>query len=306
MNENSTWRQALDRTRRAAFGRLSTLLGATEITPVFWEDMESLLLQADLGPRLTQQIITLLQQKTSAEGLTHRSELDRALREFLGSLLGASEPAVFTETPSVLLIAGVNGSGKTTSIAKLAHRFSRGGKRVLLAGADTFRAAASDQLEAWADRLGLEVITGAPGSDPGAVAHDAAQAALGRKMDLLIVDTAGRQHTSYNLMEELKKVRRVLGKAVPGAPHHTWLILDASTGQNAIAQAAAFRDAAGADGVILTKLDGSSKGGAVFRVRSELGLPILFVGLGEKVEDLVPFDQEAFLDGILTPPLPSP
>jgi fused signal recognition particle receptor len=299
MDNRSSWRQALDRTRRAAFGRLSALLGATELTPAVWEEMESLLLQADLGAKLTRQILTLLQQKTTAEGMIRRSELDRALREFLGSLLGNAEPVVFRETPSILLVAGVNGSGKTTSIAKLAHRFRLEGKRVLLAAADTFRAAASDQLAVWAGRVGVEVIAGAPGSDPGAVAHDAAQAALGRKADLLIVDTAGRQHTSYNLMEELKKVRRVLGKVVPGAPHHTWLVLDASTGQNALAQAAAFRDAAGADGVILTKLDGSAKGGVIFRIRSELGLPVLFVGLGETVDDLAPFDSDAFLDGIL-------
>jgi fused signal recognition particle receptor len=305
MSDLNNWRTALNRTRRAAFGRLSALLGATELSPAVWEEMESLLLQADLGPRLTQQIITLLQKKSTAEGMTRRADLTRALREFLGALLGIVEPVVFHETPSILLVAGVNGSGKTTSIAKLAHRYQREGKRVLLAAADTFRAAASDQLEIWAGRLGVDVIVGAPGSDPGAVAHDAAQAALSRKADLLIVDTAGRQHTSYNLMEELKKVRRVLGKVVPGAPHHTWLVLDASTGQNALAQAAAFRQAAAADGVILTKLDGSAKGGFVFRIRSELGLPVLFVGLGEKLEDLAPFDPEAFLNGILTPPLPS-
>jgi fused signal recognition particle receptor len=305
MSDLNNWRTALNRTRRAAFGRLSALLGATELSPAVWEEMESLLLQADLGPRLTQQIITLLQKKSTAEGMIRRADLTRALREFLGALLGIVEPVVFHETPSILLVAGVNGSGKTTSIAKLAHRYQREGKRVLLAAADTFRAAASDQLEIWAGRLGVDVIVGAPGSDPGAVAHDAAQAALARKADLLIVDTAGRQHTSYNLMEELKKVRRVLGKVVPGAPHHTWLVLDASTGQNALAQAAAFRQAAAADGVILTKLDGSAKGGFVFRIRSELGLPVLFVGLGEKLEDLAPFDPEAFLNGILTPPLPS-
>ncbi len=301
MSDLNNWRTALDRTRRAAFGRLSALIGATELTPAVWEEMESLLLQADLGPQLTQQIVALLQQKSSAEGMIRRAELARALREFLGSLLGTMEPVVFHGTPSVLLVAGVNGSGKTTSIAKLAHRFQREGKRVLLAAADTFRAAASDQLAVWAGRLGVEVIAGAPGSDPGAVAHDAAQAALARQADLLIVDTAGRQHTSYNLMEELKKVRRVLGKVVPGAPHHTWLVLDASTGQNALAQAAAFREAAAADGIILTKLDGSSKGGFIFRVRSELGLPILFVGLGEQIDDLAPFDPQAFLDGILAP-----
>jgi fused signal recognition particle receptor len=298
MIETPSWQRALDRTRRAAFGRLSALLGATEIRAEAWEEIESLLLQADLGPRLAQQAVGLLKEKTNREGFTRRAELEGALREFLGSLLGEAETASFSETPSVLLVAGVNGSGKTTTIAKLAHRFQREGKRVLLAAADTFRAAAADQLEIWGGRLGLETIAGAPGSDPGAVAHDAARAALIRKTDLLIVDTAGRQHTSHNLMEELKKVRRVLGKAVPGAPHHTWLVLDASTGQNALAQAAAFRDAVAADGVILAKLDGSAKGGFIFRIRSELGLPILFVGLGEKVEDLAPFDPGAFVSAI--------
>jgi fused signal recognition particle receptor len=304
MNEHTSWMQALDRTRRAAFGRLSSLLGATELRGETWEEIESLLLQADFGPRLAEEIVALLRKKADAEGITRRAELEQALRDYLGSQLGDPARVEFTESPSVLLIAGVNGSGKTTSIAKLAHRFQREGKRVLLAAADTYRAAASEQLEIWAGRLGLETVGGAPGSDPGAVAHDAAQAALGRGADLLIVDTAGRQHTSYNLMEELKKVRRVLGKVIPGAPHHTWLVLDASTGQNAISQAKAFREAVAADGVILAKLDGSARAGFVFRIRSELGLPVLFVGLGEGPEDLAPFDPAEFVEGILTPPNP--
>jgi fused signal recognition particle receptor len=306
MTQPGDWKQALQRTRRAVFGRLSSLLGATEINPAAWEEMESLLLQADLGPQLTQETIAFLQRQVKEQGLLRQADLVRALREFLDSFLDSTVVVEFTGKPSVLLMVGVNGSGKTTSIAKLAYRFQREGKRVVLAAADTFRAAAADQLEVWAQRLKLEVISGAPDSDPGAVAHDAAQAALAREADVLIVDTAGRLHTRFNLMEELKKVRRVLGKVIPGAPHHTWLVLDASTGQNALAQAAAFREAVAADGVILAKLDGSAKGGIVFRIRRELGLPILFVGLGEKFEDLAPFDREKFLDGLLTPPLPSP
>jgi fused signal recognition particle receptor len=302
MTDHAPWRQALDRTRRAAFGRLSSLLGATEITPAAWEEMESLLLQADLGPQLTQETIAFLNRATKERGLLRRAEVELALREFLGSFVDSGAAVGFDAKPAVLLMVGVNGSGKTTSIAKLAYRFQREGKRVLLAAADTFRAAATEQLEVWAQRLDLEVISGTTGSDPGAVAHDAAQAALARGLDLLIVDTAGRLHTRFNLMEELKKVRRVLGKVIPGAPHHTWLVLDASTGQNALAQAAAFRETVAADGVILAKLDGSAKGGIVFRIRSELGLPILFVGLGERPEDLAPFDREKFLDGLLTPP----
>jgi fused signal recognition particle receptor len=302
MTPSGDWKQALDRTRRAAFGRVASLLGATEITPAAWEEMESLLLQADLGPRLTQETIEFLQRKVKEKGLLQRVELTQTLREYLAAFLESPSPLELTAKPTILLIVGVNGSGKTTSIAKLADRYQREGKRVLLAAADTFRAAAAEQLEAWARRLKVELIAGAPGSDPGAVAFDAAQAALSRKADLLIVDTAGRQHTSYNLMQELKKVHRVLGKVVPGAPHHTWLVLDAATGQNALTQAAAFREAVGVDGVILTKIDGSAKGGIVFRIRSELGLPIVFVGLGEHSQDLAPFDPQAFLDGLLTPP----
>ncbi len=301
MTAPGDWKQALDRTRRAAFGRVAALLGATEITPAAWEEMESLLLQADLGPRLSQEAIEFLQRKVKEQGLLQRADLDRALREFLSAFLESPALLEFSSKPTVFLIVGVNGSGKTTSIAKLADRYQHEGKRVLLAAADTFRAAASEQLATWAQRLNVDIITGAPGSDPGAVVFDAAQAALARRADLLIVDTAGRQHTSYNLMEELKKVRRVLGKVVPGAPHHTWLVLDAATGQNALTQAAAFREAVGADGVILAKLDGSAKGGIVFRIRSELGLPIIYVGLGEHAQDLAPFDPQSFLDGLLTP-----
>jgi fused signal recognition particle receptor len=306
MSESANWRTALDRTRRAAFGRVAEILGASELDAAAWEELESLLIQADLGPRLAQAVISRLREEAAREGLTRRDALNRALRSQLAALLGGAETAAFAARPAVLLVAGVNGAGKTTTIAKLAHRYQREGMRVLLAAADTFRAAATDQLEVWAGRLGVEVITGQPGSDPGAVAHDAAQAALSRKADLLIVDTAGRLHTRYNLMEELKKVRRVLGKVIPGAPHHSWLVLDASTGQNALTQAAAFQEAAGADGVILAKLDGSAKGGILFRVRSELGLPVLFVGLGEGLGDLAPFVPETFIDGLLGAFHPSP
>jgi fused signal recognition particle receptor len=298
MNEKAFWRQALERTRRAAFGRMVTLLGASELTSESLEEIETLLLQADTGPTLTATAMGRLRATIRDNGLTHSEEARQTIREFFAGLIGETAAVRLDEKPCVVLIVGVNGSGKTTTIAKLAQRFSGEGKRVMLGAADTFRAAATEQLEVWAGRLGAEIVIGAPNSDPGAVAHDAAQAALHRGADVLLVDTAGRLHTRFNLMEELKKVRRVLGKVIPGAPHHTWLVLDASTGQNALAQAAAFRDAIGADGVILTKLDGSAKGGMAFRIRTELGLPILFVGLGEQAEDLAPFDREAFLDGL--------
>ena len=202
--------------------------------------------------------------------------------------------------PAVILLVGVNGSGKTTTAAKLGKQFALQGKKVLLAAADTFRAAAVDQLQVWGDRLGLPVVAGQPGSDPGAVTYDAIQSAISRKMDIVLVDTAGRLHTRYNLMEELRKVHRVSGKALPGAPHATWLVLDATTGQNALQQARAFKEAVQVNGVILAKLDSSAKGGMAFAIQQELGLPILYAGLGEKPEDLQRFDREAFVDGIIT------
>jgi len=196
-------------------------------------------------------------------------------------------------------MVGVNGSGKTTTIAKLGKRFVDEGRSILFGAADTFRAAAVDQLQVWGDRLKVEVVAGAPESDPGAVAFNAVQSGIARKIDIILIDTAGRLHTRFNLMEELKKVYRVVGKALDGAPHATWLVLDATTGQNALQQARAFKDAVQVSGVILSKLDSSARGGMAFAIQHELGLPILFAGLGEKPEDLQPFDPDAFVDGIL-------
>jgi fused signal recognition particle receptor len=202
--------------------------------------------------------------------------------------------------PAIVLLVGVNGSGKTTTAAKLGKQFSKQGKQVLLAAADTYRAAAVDQLQVWGERLNLPVIAGQPNADPGSVAFDAVQAAIARKSDIVLVDTAGRLHTRFNLMEELKKVHRVVGKALPGAPHATWLVLDATTGQNALQQARAFKDAVKVDGIILAKLDSSARGGMAFAIQRELGLPILYAGLGEKPDDLTLFDPEAFVDGLLS------
>ena len=204
-----------------------------------------------------------------------------------------------THHPAVITLVGVNGSGKTTTAAKLGYIYSKEGKKVLLAAADTFRAAAIDQLQVWAERLHLPVIAGQPESDPGAVAYDAVQAGIARNMDIVLIDTAGRLHTRYNLMEELKKVHRVLAKALPGAPHATLLVLDATTGQNALTQARAFQQAVNVNGVILTKLDSSARGGMAFAIQKELGLPIFYAGLGEKPEDLQPFDRIQFVKNIL-------
>jgi fused signal recognition particle receptor len=263
--------------------------------------VEALLIQADLGPALAAEITAQVRGQAARAGLIRKDELQGALREQLLRLLTPAVEYQPTQRPTVLLVVGVNGSGKTTTLAKLAHAFRAQGRSVLLAAADTFRAAATEQLGVWAARMGAELVAGKENGDPAAVAHDAAQAALARGIDVLLVDTAGRLHTRFNLMEELKKVRRVLGKVIPGAPHETWLVLDAMGGQNALAQARAFKDAVEVSGVILAKLDGSAKGGMTFAVQRELGLPVRFVGLGETLEDLAPFNPERFVDGLLAP-----
>jgi fused signal recognition particle receptor len=262
--------------------------------------LEALLVQADLGIETTTEVIDSLQRLTRTEGLLRSDELGEALRSELRKRLDRPPAIVWPESPSVLLVVGVNGSGKTTTIAKLGKLYLDEGKTILYGAADTFRAAAVDQLQVWADRLGVNVIAGAPESDPGAVAFNAVQAGVARNVDLVIIDTAGRLHTRFNLMEELKKVHRVVAKALPGAPHAVWLVLDATTGQNALQQARAFKEAVNVTGVILAKLDSSGRGGMAFAIKRELGLPILFAGLGEKMEDLQPFDPDAFVEGILS------
>lgn len=295
----SRWRSGLAKTSKATFGRIAGLLGATEITPETWDELEALLIQADLGIETATEVIEALRRLVRTEGLVRSDELESALRSELRQRLSEPPAIIWTVQPSVLLVVGVNGSGKTTTIAKLGKRYVGEGKTVILGAADTFRAAAVDQLQVWGDRLGVDVIAGAPESDPGAVAFNAVQAGSARHADLVIIDTAGRLHTRFNLMEELKKVYRVVGKALPGAPHAVWLVLDATTGQNALQQARAFKEAVNVTGVILAKLDSSARGGMAFAIKRELGLPILFAGLGEKAEDLQPFDPDAFVEGIL-------
>ena len=296
----SRWRSGLAKSSKAAFGRLASLFGATEITDRTWDELEALLVQADLGIETTTEVIDSLRRLTRTEGLLRSDELGEALRSELRKRLDRPPAIVWPESPSVLLVVGVNGSGKTTTIAKLGKLYLDEGKTILYGAADTFRAAAVDQLQVWADRLGVNVIAGAPESDPGAVAFNAVQAGVARNVDLVIIDTAGRLHTRFNLMEELKKVHRVVAKALPGAPHAVWLVLDATTGQNALQQARAFKEAVNVTGVILAKLDSSGRGGMAFAIKRELGLPILFAGLGEKMEDLQPFDPDAFVEGILS------
>ncbi len=296
----SRWRDGLAKTSKSAFGRVASLLGATEITSETWDDLEALLIQADLGIATATDIIETLQRHTRDLGLLHSNELKDALRTELRSRLDDQVEVTLAESPpSVILLVGVNGSGKTTSAAKLGARFIAQDKKVLFGAADTFRAAAVEQLQVWGQRLQIDVISGQPESDPGAVAYNTIQAGIARGADVILIDTAGRLHTRFNLMKELEKVERVVGKALPGAPHALWLVMDTTTGQNALQQARAFKEAVDVTGIILTKLDSSARGGMVFAIRSELGLPILFAGLGEKTEDLEIFDPDAFIDGIL-------
>jgi fused signal recognition particle receptor len=295
------WKVGLERTRKVAFGRIASIFGATQINDQTWEELESILIQADLGIETTDSVIKALKQGVLQDGLTQADELQASLRaELIGRLDPAPGLNLATFHPAVVLLVGVNGSGKTTTAAKLGKQFSGQGKKVLLAAADTFRAAAVDQLQVWGDRLKLPVVAGQPNADPGAVAYDAVQSAISRDMDIVLIDTAGRLQTRYNLMEELKKIYRVTGKALPGSPHATWLVLDATTGQNAMSQARAFKEAVQVSGIILAKLDSSAHGGMAFAIQRELGLPILYAGLGEKPEDLTLFDREAFVDGILS------
>ncbi len=295
----SRWRDGLAKSSKGAFGRLAGLLGATEIKPETWDALEALLIQADLGIETATDVISSLKRTVNERGLTRADELREALREELRSRLTVAPPMQWSAKPTVILVVGVNGSGKTTTIGKLGYRFQREGKNAIFAAADTFRAAASDQLEAWGQRFKIEVVAGAAESDPGAVAYNAVQAGVARKVDVVLVDTAGRLHTRYNLMEELKKVHRVVGKAMQGAPQAVWLVLDATTGQNALQQARAFQAAVQVTGVILAKLDSSARGGMAFAIQRELNLPILFAGLGERPEDLQPFDPDAFINGIM-------
>jgi len=297
----SKWREGLSKTRQQTFDRLSALFGVSEITPDTWDELESILVQADIGVETVESVLQVVKDKAGFEMIARTEQLYGLLRAELLKRLDPP-PAVNFDgiQPAIILLVGVNGSGKTTTAAKLGYQWSRQGKQVLLAAADTYRAAAVDQLQVWGERLNLPVIAGQPNADPGAVAYDAVQAGMSRKSDLVLIDTAGRLHTRFNLMEELKKVHRVVGKAMPGAPHAIWLVLDATTGQNALLQARAFKEAVKVNGVILAKLDSSARGGMAFAIQRELGLPILYAGLGEKPDDLTRFDPQAFVDGLLS------
>jgi fused signal recognition particle receptor len=293
----------LARTREALGGGLGSLLGRRKLDESLYEELESALLGADCGLAASGALLARLRERAKRERIEDGEGLKRALKEELAALLAPLERALETGAarPCVILVAGVNGSGKTTSIGKLAKWFQSQKRDVLLAAGDTFRAAAREQLAAWGERNGVPVI-GQQGGDPGAVAFDAVAAARARDVDVLIADTAGRLPTQLHLMEEVKKVKRVLAKALPGAPHETLLVLDANTGQNALAQVQAFDAALGLSGLILTKLDGTAKGGAVCAIaqaRAASPLPLLFVGVGEGIDDLRPFKASEFAEALV-------
>lgn len=291
---------SLTRTRNSVFGQVTSLFEMGQIDDELWDDLEALLIQADVGVETTSELIENVRHRVKLEGITKPLEVREVLKEAMRGLLDGYAPSVIDRSRllTVILVVGVNGSGKTTSIAKLANYYREQGKKVVLAAADTFRAAAIDQLKIWGERAECTVVAHQPNADPGAVVFDAIRSALARKYDMVIIDTAGRLHTKYNLMKELEKLRSIARKQVHAAPHETLLVLDATTGQNALSQARHFKESVDITGVVLAKLDGTAKGGVVFAIGKELGVPVRFVGTGESLEDLMPFDAQAFVDGL--------
>ncbi len=293
----------LTKTRQSFLSRLSSLVAKNNVDEEFWSGLEETLIGADVGVETTVALVDQLRVRAEKEHVRAATRVEEMLKEELLAILqfptsNLQLPTSNSQFPKVVLVVGVNGSGKTTSIAKLAQHYRAQDKKVVLAAADTFRAAAIDQLKIWGQRVGVDVVAHQPGADPGAVAFDAWQAANARHVDYLIVDTAGRLQTKFNLMKELEKIARVLKKNDPTAPHETLLVLDAVTGQNGLQQAREFKKATPLTGLILTKLDGTAKGGIVFAIAKEVGVPIQFIGTGEAIDDFAEFDAQEFVDGL--------
>ena len=291
----------LAKTKNTLFKQVDNLFkNFVKVDEELLEELEELLIMADVGVNSTQTIIERLREKIKEERISEPEQCQAALREILVDMIGTSEGLMLDTAPSVILVIGVNGVGKTTSIAKIANRLKICGKNVILAAADTFRAAAIDQLAVWADRVGVELIKHTEGSDPAAVVFDAVSAAKKREADVLIVDTAGRLHNKKNLMDELAKINRVIDRELPGAARETLLVLDATTGQNAVNQAKEFKNAADITGLVLTKLDGTAKGGIVFSIKEELNIPVKFIGVGEQMDDMQEFSATDFVDALFS------
>jgi fused signal recognition particle receptor len=294
-------KSGVEKTRAGLVSRLEdALAGKKEIDADLLDELEYTLISADVGVRTTNEILERIRQQVDRRLVGDAAELRGLIRQHLLEILQATErPLAHVDTPpAVVMVVGVNGAGKTTSIGKLAHRYRAEGRSVLLCAADTFRAAAVEQLQIWGERTGMEVIRQKPGADPSAVLFDALQAARARRTDYVIVDTAGRLQTKANLMAELEKMHRTAARVIPGSPHEVLLVLDATTGQNGLEQARKFTETAGVTGIVLAKLDGTAKGGVVVAIARELNLPIRYVGVGEKADDLLPFDPEKFIESL--------
>lgn len=295
----SDYRKGMTKTRRGFFGRIANAFTKSAITDDDWDEIEALLIQADVGAQTTELLMNRLRARHKRDGLKTSDQLKMGIKEELRALLKPPTPLnISGRELSVVLIVGVNGSGKTTTIGKLANRLHNNNRKVILAAGDTFRAAAIEQLQQWGERVGVPVVAGKPNADPGAVVYDAVSAAKARGHDVLLVDTAGRLQTKYNLMEELRKIKGVMAKVVPDAPHEVLIVLDGTTGQNALLQAKGFSEVAQLTGVIVTKLDSTAKGGMLFAIQQEMGLPIHYVGLGETIHDLILFNPDGFVDGL--------
>lgn len=295
-------RDSLSRTRQSVFGQIVNVLGAGEIDEETWEDLEALLIQADVGVPTTLKLVDAMRTRVAETGIYRADQLVEALQAEMRAIITDAPPFEMEAKRqlTIVMVVGVNGSGKTTTIGKLAKKYREKGFDVMLAAADTFRAAAIDQLKIWGERAGVPVIHGQPGGDPAAVTYDGIRAARARGYNMLIIDTAGRLHTKYNLMKELEKVRGVCKKSVHAAPHEVLLVLDAPTGQNALVQAEKFKESVDVTSAVLTKLDGTAKGGMVLAIYDDLELPVRFIGTGEKIEDLAPFDPDQFIDGLFS------
>ncbi len=286
----------LAKTKDAFVGQVDNLFKSfVKVDEELFEELEELLICSDVGVATTEEILENLRDRVKSERMTDGEDVKNALKEILAKMVGDSSPLNLSTTPSVILVIGVNGVGKTTSIGKIAAKLKADGKKVVVAAADTFRAAAIDQLAVWCDRAQVDLIRQSEGSDPAAVVYDAVSATKSRNADVLIVDTAGRLHNKKNLMDELAKIDRVIGRELPDASRETLLVLDATTGQNAILQAKEFKNAANITGLVLTKLDGTAKGGCVFSIKGELDVPVKFIGVGEKIDDMQPFDANEFV-----------
>ena len=292
-------KEGLSKTKSSMMQKVDDLFKSfVKVDEDLLEELEELLIEADVGVNTSVDVVDKLRETIRNERISDAEEARIALRKILSDMIGEGEALKLDTKPSVILVIGVNGVGKTTSIAKIAKLLKDDGKKVILAAADTFRAAAIDQLQVWADRVEVELVKHNEGSDPAAVVYDATSAAKNRGADVLIVDTAGRLHNKKNLMDELAKIDRVISRELPGASRETLLVLDATTGQNAVNQAKEFKNSAELTGLVLTKLDGTAKGGIVFSIKEELGIPVKFIGVGEKMEDLQPFDSESFVQAL--------